>query len=938
MNFKKACLFLLSALMVAAIGSAQLSQTGNLNGTVLGQDGQPLPGVIVTIKSPAMILPQMDMITADSGLFRFPALSPGEYQVTFKLEGFKTLVRDRIKIGVGVTTTLDVTLELSPIEETVTVTGRAPTVDRQRTTLAANLTTEFLQSIPATRTLATFFNMVPGVTGSTTHGSSERDNTFNLDGVNVTDPVTGTQAGTFSVDIMEELSVQTGGLPAEYGSVRGGVVNVVTKSGGNKFSGMASFYFRNDKFQSDNLKGTIFEGQKSGFDYEYEPGFNFGGPIIKDKIWFYGNFSLMKSQEFLPGYPFDKQPTNTPLDYFRLYPYGKITYQITKSDKLVLAFNFSEYKRNHRGAAVNYTEDATWKQTTPIYTYNIQWTKFFGSNFFMNLKAGVMDYHLNLTAKNDKPRIYDSTLRQYSESYGYDDIYERNRFQAMTDATYFVDNLMGSHEFKAGIETEFSSDSRYRRHNHLSVSGLGPFVTVRNGVPYYVTHYIDFTRKDKKFVIGGFVQDSWTPTGRLTLNIGFRFDHQEGIIPKQGEEREPVTYGGITYDVAVREAFKPIIWNTLAPRLGATYDLTGDGKTILKASFSRYYVANILQWFVTVNPNSFVYWREYLNADWTSKGVKSNFGATANAKMDPDLKAPYIDEFTIGVEREIIRDVSLSVRYIRKWDRDLIEDLDLNGFDWEAYKNGADMLDPAIWTNWKQVYVVDPYTGKTVYFWNKVDSSLPWKGFITNPRDCKRDYDGLEVTLNKRLSNRWQMMVSYVYAHSRGLIGTDFDDSWSGQSYFDNPNTHINAMGEFGVERRHQFKVQGFVQGPWGINFSGYFRYLDGNRYARSIRSQDLGLSLYTDTTIWAETRGSRKEPGYYMLDLRLEKTFRIPGNIGTAALFLDVFNVLNSQIVTSIQTVSSSALTVNNVPVDFGGSTGYSDPRIMRLGFKFMF
>jgi len=213
---------------------AQVTQTGTLDGTVYDQEKQPLPGVTVSIKSPALILPSMEMVTTEHGRYRFPALPPGTYSITFKLQGFKTLVREGIIVNVGVTTTLDVVLEQSALEENVVVTGQAPTVDIQRTVMTSTMTKDLLQNLPASRNISAFFNMAPGVTGDVAHGSSERDNTYNIDGVNMTDPVTGTRAGTFSVDIMEELSIQTGALPAEYGSVRGAVVNAVTKSGGQQ--------------------------------------------------------------------------------------------------------------------------------------------------------------------------------------------------------------------------------------------------------------------------------------------------------------------------------------------------------------------------------------------------------------------------------------------------------------------------------------------------------------------------------------------------------------------------------------------------------------------------------------------------------------------------------------------------------------------------------
>lgn len=939
---KKLISILFATLFLIGLSFAQITQTGTLNGRVTDNEGNSLPGVSVTIKSPALILPQMTAVTSEAGIFRFPALPPGIYTVTFELQGFKTLVREGIRVSVGVTTTLDVTLELSPIQESIVVTGQSPTVDRQRTTLVRNLTTEFLQSIPATRTLGTFFNMVPGVTGDTAHGSSVRDNVYALDGVNITDPVTGTQAGSFSVDIMEELSVQTAGLPPEYGSVRGAMINVVTKSGGNKFSGSFSTYYRDDeikalklKMQADNTKGTIFEGQKGGFDYEVEPGITLGGPIIKDKIWFFTNLSLFKIQEYVRGYPYDKQPTNTPIDRMDYYPYIKFTYQVNPNNRLILSYNFYDLRRNHRGASAYQTEDTTWKQTTPIHTGNFQWTKLFGPNFFTNFKVAFLDYELNLMAKNADPRYYDQLTSRYWGSYGYDDIYTRNRMQALADATWFKEGFFGRHEFKVGIDGEFSWDSRRWRSNYDPKTGLGPFFYMKGTTPDYVIYYDSFKREDQKLVIGGFIQDTWNPVDRLTINFGFRFDHQEGIIPKQGENRNPITILGVVCDPRVTETFKPLIWNTFSPRIGINYDITGDGKTVFKASYGRYYIANILQWFVTVNPNSFITYRYRLNPDFTPKGSLYLPSSTANDRMGSNVKSPYLDEVTVGVEREIIRDLSLGVRYIKKWDRRLMESVDITALDFDRLMRGDDIF--SVWTNYEPVTVVDPFDGKTVTFWRMKNTAVLARNVYTNPPGLYRDYDGVEVTLNKRFSNRWMMMASYVYAHSRGTVGTDFNDSWTGTSYYNNPNAHINWEGDLGLERKHQIKIQGLWQGPWGINISGYYRYLDGTRWARVIRSIDLGLSLPQGTvSIWAEPRGSRKLPPLEIFDLRVEKTFNLKGT--KLGLFADVFNVLNANTATDVWTESSRSTTVAGKKVYFGQTTSIMDPRIARIGIRFQF
>jgi outer membrane receptor protein involved in Fe transport len=500
-----------------------------------------------------------------------------------------------------------------------------------------------------------------------------------------------------------------------------------------------------------------------------------------------------------------------------------------------------------------------------------------------------------------------------------------------------VDNFLGGdHEFKGGIEIEYSYDSRYRRHNRDQY-GVGPFFYTRNGgEAYYVYNYQDFTRRDRKLVIGGFLQDSWTLFDRLNINIGFRFDHQEGIIPKQGEERTPVEYGGETYDPRVTETFKPIIWNTIAPRIGLTYDVTGDGKTVIKAHWGRYHVANILQWFVTTNPNSFISWRWMLNPDFTIRGDRQAFSATSAIEMDPNLVSPYLDEFNIGLERELFKDIKMGIRYIKKWDRKLIEDVDVNALDLDALMRGDDIF--SVWTNYAPVTTTDPYDNSTVTFWETIDPYVPWKGFITNPPGAERDYDGVEVTLDKRFSNNWSMSASYVYSKSRGLIGTDFNDSWSGQPYFDTPNWHINAIGNFNLERRHQFKLQALVRGPWGINIGGFYRYLGGRRYQREIRSLDLGLDLIDgNITINAEKRGIRKYPDLSVLDLHLEKMFKI-GKV-RLSVFTDIFNVFNINTATDIYQISSIDTSINGIPVGFGDLEEiYDPPRIFRLGTRIEF
>jgi len=304
--------------------------------------------------------------------------------------------------------------------------------------------------------------------------------------------------------------------------------------------------------------------------------------------------------------------------------------------------------------------------------------------------------------------------------------------------------------------------------------------------------------------------------------------------------------------------------------------------------------------------------------------------------MDPNIKSPYLDELNIGIERELFKDVKLGVRYIKKWDRNLMEDVDANALNVDALMRGDDIF--SVWTNWEPITTTDPFDNSTVTFWDYIDPYVAWKGFVTNPPGAERDYDGVEVTLEKRFSNNWSMSASYVYAKSRGLIGTDFNDSWSGASYFDTPNAHINAIGDFNLERRNQVKLQVLYRAPLGINIGAYYRLLGGNRYQRTIRSGDLGLDLYTgNVTINAEKRGTRKYPDLSILDMHLEKMFKI-GRV-RLSLFADVFNVFNINTANSIWSRSSSGTSINGIPVNFGDTDGiYDPPRVFRLGTRVEF
>ncbi|UCH95193.1 MAG: TonB-dependent receptor, partial [Candidatus Aminicenantes bacterium] len=708
---KRLLTFLAATLLVVSIGFAQTAQTGAINGKVIDPDNVALPGVTVILKSPALVLPQLTTVTNASGVYRFPMLAPGTYEITFMLEGMNTLVRRGIVVRVGGTVTVDVGMALKTLEESVVVSGKAPTVDRQSTIGAANLDEEFLKSIPTQgRTFLDYFNLTPGVTGSTAHGSSQMDNSYNLDGVNMGDPATGVSYVGFGMDIMEEISVQTGGLTAEYGSVKGAVVNVVTKSGGNKFSGTASFYFNHESLQSDNTKGTDLydpEGpsEKTGQKFQYEPVVTLGGPIVRDRVWFFGNFSFTKQEEYAPGFPHDKGPGEEDLaaDTTRWYPYLKLTYHPNQQNKFMLSYNFSTTERGNRFASRYYNEDTTVTQKSPTHVFNLHWTRFFGENVYANLKLAFIDFAMLLHAKQPGVDYVNYFSSFHTGSYWRnEDNNLRDRYQVNLDATTFIDDVAGSHELKFGGEVQLAKVGwEVVTYSH-PVNGVGYAVMAPEafGEPgWYVGYNFNggFNRKEDMLNIGLFVQDTWTLSNHLTLNLGLRYDYQSLIWPAQALDQSSIWNPlGDPVDKSMPERTTPMTWNDISPRLGLIYDIFANGTTLFKASWARYVQPNQVGWINIAHPNGWFAYTVWMDHDTGDPVAYSPFwspGAeVAIGYGDHDLSAPYVNELTIGMEREMWADWSLGIRYIKKWDRNLIHSVDATRLDMNALFNNEELV------------------------------------------------------------------------------------------------------------------------------------------------------------------------------------------------------------------------------------------------------
>jgi len=932
---KKLLFLILVVGFVCSLSFGQTIPMGKLTGTVTDAENSPLPGVTVTISSPALILPTQTSITNENGLYKLFNLPTGAYKMVFELQGFETVIREEIMVSATHTTSLDVALKQGALAKEVTVVGQAPVVDMEKTQTGTTFTKDLIYSLPLQRDLSAIFNAAPGMFSRTSHGSDARSNDFVVDGVKMQDPVTGDPYQTVPWNAIDEVEIETSNQKAEYGAVKGALVQVITKAGGNTFSGSANFYFRNKSLQSDNTKGTPLEGKTFvGFRNQYLPGFSLGGPIKKDKLWFFVSFDVDKNSSFIQGFPAPETiggatPESVPTQKDTYAPFFKMTWQPNKTSRVVASGYFRQYYWDHREASRWTTLDANAKENSAVWLGTVQWTKTLSNNLFFNLKGSYYSLHQYILARNNLPPYIELTDGIVRGGYGSDWRYYRRRFQANSDVTYFLDNLFGSHEIKAGINVEFANDrteSSYYPDSHFN--GVFPAgfkavdVELWDGVPLWTWVGEEQNIKNRLIQSGIFAQDTWSPIRNLTLNIGVRYDYAQGSYPPQKKKGT---------DVWVNEkTLKAMTFKTFSPRLGVSYDPFGNGKTVLRANYGRYYAPLIMLLYYNANPNGRSSFWASLNPDWTVAYTTPPWSPSANF-VDSNIKAPYADEINVGVERELIEDLSFSATVIAKWEKNIIDDVDAAHLDLNKLRTTGEL----VWTGYHPVQGTDPFTGKSVTFY-EMNSDFGNSSFVyTNIPGTARKYRALELKLNKRISHHWAMQTSYVWSKGEGILNTSRDQSGAYSSYYDDPNVMINAYGRLDFQREHLVKVQATYQGPLGINVGAYYQFGSGVPYTRTIRTYEAGLGELWQgaVTINAEQRGTYKLPDQHLLDVRVEKSFNIwKGQLGFQ---VDIYNVFNNNQTTGIgnQTNWNWFKTTN-------GQRVYSimDPRYVQLGLVYRF
>ena len=890
--------FALTLLCVCLLAGSVFAQrlTGKITGTVSDADGIPLPGVTIEISSPSMMGGVHAQITSDSGSYRFINLPPGTYKLVFKLEGFQTLERGNIKLSVGKTVNEKITLQQATLEESVTVTAAAPIVDATQSGFSHVFSKDDLEKLPAER--GSYLEVIKHAPGmmmtrqSTSRivafGSNSDSNSWLVDGVEVSSASGGYTWVTTTQEAFEEIETYGLGAPAEFGSFTGAVVSVVTKSGGNSFHGALSYYGQFDALTADNNPLKVLDPSihpddagdypDSAYSYHvdkyYFAAFNLGGPIVKDKLWFYGTFE--RNDEKGAGW-------NIFPDYAVNSPANKGFFKLT-----------AQLADRHRLAGYIYLEDMEWPdtpysyiaqeslciETNNLYSWNFVYTWTLSNSAFLDLKyAGyyVSSDYLPVTGDMDTSPHHDWTLYEVFGGAAWSLYYwTMDRHQAHANLSYFAEDFLGGdHEFKIGAQYYYG-DTIYS-------SGYA-------GEGYYYDYYGDpysFYQRDVYYVgsaeksFGGFVEDSWQIGDRLTLNLGLRFDHINSYVPEL-----PIMDGWAGPSGETSPAVKDMInWNSFSPRIGLVFSLTSDQKTLFKATYGRYHDKNVMTNWNYPGPN--ISDQVVSSYDWDLEEYVYWYTITAEEEyaMDPDLKHPYVDLFSVGFERELLPDFATGLTFIYKQYGNLI------GLEERA---GI----------YEEVSMVSEDNGQTYTLFNQTNVGTVAR-VVTNPSDYEQKYRAVMLSLKKRYSNNWMLNASLTYSKSWGLnnLGKATGSSqqaiiWYGGYLGRDPNDMINTYGRMPSDRPWILKVQAGYTFPWDILASFNWIYQTGRPYLSF-----TGFSLNQGwRKVITEPRGDDRLPDWSIMDFRLQKSFNITDTVKFHAIF-DLWNVLNSGTVTSYST-----------------------------------
>jgi hypothetical protein len=907
--------------VILATASPLLAQrtTGEITGTVTDGSGGVLPGVTVTLFGAALPAAGVSSVSTETGNYRFPALAPGTYDVEATLQGFSTLRREGLSVGVGATISVDLALAVGSLNETVTVTGDAPLVNVATSQVSTNYNKEWVQSAPLRR--FSFFDLInssPGVsqttstssgsTNATSLGSSVNDNSYQIDGTDLSAPGAGGGWAWPNTDAIEEIQVLQLGASAEYGNVQGAVFNVVTRQGGNEFHGDANFYYINDALTGRNTTPAEDNGLPYYRKTFRDTTFQLSGPVMRDRLWFFGSYQYQNSAESQPGFA-----RAAAVDNIGKRIFYKLNYNITPNHRLMHGFHddFWKLPPSQANPLVALSTLSTSGGDNPA--PNIVYDGVLSNRTYVEARfSGYFGKDSNTPyIPGQLPGIPQVTNLDTSEVSGGVTSFNTNkswRKGASIKLSHVAESFLGgNHDIKAGLQYNGGGADQLRVFNDtLEISRNTAFGTTQQ--PFHQGGLIRTT--------GAYVDDT-IRLKRVTVNAGLRFDHSRTMFKafpvldqfaRQTGELSPANDDLYT-------------WNVWSPRVGINWQLTGSGNTVLKAHYGRYYRGPLLDDFTAASPSVTPQYSFALDAAGNRTNVQVNSSNT-NLRVDPDFKDPYTDQYIIQLEQQLVADLGLQVNYVHKSGQNYPGWVDTTG-------------------RYREVPYLDNVgadaTGGVLMVQQLLTPSSESLFLMTNPEGMHTKYDGATFVVNKRMSNRWQGTLSLVLSRSEGRLASSTQAPTAGQSqtsamfgrFPNGPNDFINSDGRLIADRPVVAKAQIVYQFPWGLMVSTNIQHQTGRPWTRQVRIGGLGFPA--PVMVLAERiDGSRRVDDLNLVDIRAQKSINL-GATRKADLFVDFLNIANTGAAEGVLSRLGTAAT-------YGARSSFTFPRRAMIGAKFRF
>ena len=944
------------AILACAVPSSAQFSTGRIDVTVADSTGAILPGVTVELTGPQ----RASAVTDANGEARFLNLPPGTYTVAAKLQGFGDYLNREVGVVAGGSAALRVTMGIAGLNTTVEVTGAAPTIDPKRMTTTTNVTNQQLQEIPSSRDPWVVLQTVPGVivdrvnvggaeSGQQSNyqakGAASQDNTWNIDGIAITDMAAlGSSPTYYDFDMFEEMQVTTGGSDLQMATPGVGL-NMVLKAGSNTPRGSARIYFENEDMQSNNMPEDLAaliggKGGKGNRIKEYmDYGGEVGGPIFKDRLWAWGAYGKTD----VTTLTLLSTPDQTILDNRSL----KLTGQATQNLRASYTFFRGDKLKYGRNASTVRPPEATWNQTGPTTMHKGEANLVVGNNLFFTGRGAKVSGGFMLTPQGglDTAWYTDDTGVNRGSFYHYETV--RPQWNASADGNYFT----GRHEVKFGFGWRRADvDSSTIIPGYDGPNGIH---TTHDGYPNMIADVWvgnDTTSTTARYM-NAYIGDtlSWD---RLTLNAGVRWDRQASSVNGASQQGSSI-FPQYLPDLSGDPRNDVIVWNSFTPRVGLTYALDEGRKTIARASYAAFasqmngtagafmstvstrglYIYDIHD----ANGNKIVDPAEVagrLCSNSTTDCFPYGFDINNPSNIaDPihtvgDYKTPITHEFQLGMDRELMPNFGVSGTFTYRT---------FYNFNWRNNGlNGNDYVEsftltgnhPAIGDYSTPVYTAIP-------------ERIPVNRAATTYRDrdgYSQKFMGFELAATKRLSNKWMARLGF----SSNLHTEHFESAASMTDPTPAPgspnqdggkvvrlSTGSGKGGIYQLLPAYQFVATGLYQAPWGINLAGNLVSRQGfaMQYFRDLVATDDPITRNKSVFLLDEA-GDERLPTMTMLDLRIGKEFNI--SRARLALDLDVFNVLNTATVLA-RNFNLRPSTANNV-------TEITNPRILRVGARFSF